>query len=68
MPHRIDKRDIVALAAYLAGLEIEFVDGVNGSDVSLSERPDKYLTMLSSRYQANPNYRDGKRHSIQTAT
>jgi len=40
MPHRRDKRDVVALAAYLAGLEIEFVDGVNGSEISKAERPE----------------------------
>jgi len=40
MPHRRDKRDVIALAAYLAGLEIEFVDGVNGSEISKAERPE----------------------------
>ena len=31
MPSRTDKRDALALSAYLSGIEIEFIDGVNGS-------------------------------------
>ncbi|KAF2714386.1 glycosyltransferase family 25 protein [Pleomassaria siparia CBS 279.74] len=31
MPHRSDKRDFIALMALVSDLDIEFVDGVNGS-------------------------------------
>ncbi|ORX96857.1 hypothetical protein BCR34DRAFT_578395 [Clohesyomyces aquaticus] len=31
MPHRTDKRDYLALMAHMSGLDIEFIDGVNGS-------------------------------------
>lgn len=34
MPNRSDKRDALSLSAYLTGLDIEFIDGVNGSLVS----------------------------------
>jgi hypothetical protein len=50
MPQRRDKRDMIALSAYLSGLEIEFVDGVNGTLISKQERPDVgffYLHLLS---------------------
>lgn len=40
MPDRRDKRDVAALAAFVSGLEIEFVDGVPGSEISTKERPD----------------------------
>lgn len=40
LPDRRDKRDAVALSAYLTGLEIEFVDGVTGSQISNRSRPD----------------------------
>jgi hypothetical protein len=39
MPNRSDKRDALALSAYLTGLEVEFIDGVNGSLVSQREYP-----------------------------
>lgn len=31
MPGRTDKRDALSISAYLTGLDIEFIDGVNGS-------------------------------------
>ena len=40
LPNRRDKRDAVTLSAYISGLEIEFVDGVNGSEVSTKEWPE----------------------------
>ncbi|KAF2113971.1 hypothetical protein BDV96DRAFT_495107 [Lophiotrema nucula] len=33
MPHRTDKRDYQALFAFVSDLDIEFIDGVNGSEV-----------------------------------
>ena len=33
MPHRSDKRDYIALMALVSGLDIEFADGVNGSEM-----------------------------------
>ena len=40
MPSRRDKRDMIALSAEMSGLEIEFIDGPKGSEVSRKERPD----------------------------
>jgi hypothetical protein len=40
MPGRGDKRDLMALAADMSGIQIEFVDGVNGSNVPIVARPD----------------------------
>lgn len=40
MPLRYDKRDMMALTAHLTGIDIEFVDGVNGSNVPIVARPD----------------------------
>jgi hypothetical protein len=31
MPHRVDKRDYLALMSLVSHLDIEFFDGVNGS-------------------------------------
>jgi hypothetical protein len=40
MPHRRDKRDMIVLSARLSGLEIEFIDGIPGADISKQERPE----------------------------
>lgn len=40
MRTRSDERDQIMLSAYISGLEIEFVDGVNGTLMSKGERPD----------------------------
>ncbi|KAF2264236.1 hypothetical protein CC78DRAFT_464096 [Lojkania enalia] len=40
MPHRIDKRDYQALMALVSGLDIEFVDGVNGSEIHPKALPN----------------------------
>ncbi|KAH8591350.1 hypothetical protein B0O99DRAFT_690711 [Bisporella sp. PMI_857] len=42
MPTRRDKRDALTLSAYFSGLELEFVDGVNGSEVSTKEYPNNW--------------------------
>lgn len=39
MPSRTDKRDALTISAYFSGLDIEFVDGVNGSLVSPKAYP-----------------------------
>jgi hypothetical protein len=39
MPSRTDKRDALTLAAYLTGIEIEFIDGPNGSLISAKAAP-----------------------------
>jgi hypothetical protein len=33
MPNRSDKRDALALSAYLSGLELEFIDGVDPATI-----------------------------------
>lgn len=33
MPHRIDKKDYLSLMAMVSDLDIEFIDGVNGSEI-----------------------------------
>jgi hypothetical protein len=40
MPSRTDKRDALALSAYLTGLEVEFIDGPNGSLISPKAAPE----------------------------
>ena len=44
MPNRRDKRDSLTLSAYLSGLEIEFIDGVNATDMSMKEYPNACYT------------------------
>lgn len=39
MPNRSDKRDALALSAYLSGLEIEFIDGVDPTSISPKAYP-----------------------------
>jgi hypothetical protein len=39
MPHRVDKKDTLALMALLSDLDIEFIDGVNGSAMHPSAMP-----------------------------
>ena len=39
MPNRTDKRDALALSAYLSGLEIEFNDGIDPTSVSPKALP-----------------------------
>ena len=39
MPSRSDKKDALTLAAHFSGLELEFIDGVNGSDVTSKAVP-----------------------------
>ena len=43
MPARSDKRDSLAFTAFLLGIQVEFIDGVDGSDVSLKEYPQVKL-------------------------
>ena len=50
MPHRSDKRDALTLSAYLTGLEIEFVDGPNGSDVSEKAYPPVSMKHVDSDF------------------
>ncbi|KAF2838870.1 glycosyltransferase family 25 protein [Patellaria atrata CBS 101060] len=42
MPNRSDKRDALTLSAYLTGLDVEFIDGVNGSLVSEKAYPQPW--------------------------
>lgn len=44
MPNRRDKRDALTVSAYMSGLELEFVDGVNGTQMSKKEYPDVIYT------------------------
>jgi hypothetical protein len=39
MPHRVDKKDTLALMALVSDLDIEFIDGVNGSSIHPSAMP-----------------------------
>ena len=43
MPSRSDKRDSVALAAYLLGLQVDFIDGINGSEINPKAYPQVIL-------------------------
>ncbi|KAF2788668.1 glycosyltransferase family 25 protein, partial [Melanomma pulvis-pyrius CBS 109.77] len=39
MPHRIDKRDYLSLMALVSNLNIDFIDGVNGSAIHPNAQP-----------------------------
>jgi hypothetical protein len=39
MPHRIDKRDYLALMGLVSNMEITIVDGVNGSKMHVDAIP-----------------------------
>ncbi|KAH8600700.1 hypothetical protein B0O99DRAFT_287006 [Bisporella sp. PMI_857] len=42
MPSRTDKRDALVLSAHVSGLDIEFADGVNGTEMSKKETPYRW--------------------------
>jgi hypothetical protein len=44
MPNRRDKRDTLSLSAYLLGFEIEFIDGINRTEISRKELPVNWDT------------------------
>lgn len=46
MPHRVDKRDTLALMALVSDLDIEFVDGINGSSIHPSAWPPVRICIL----------------------
>ena len=39
MPNRTDKRDAISLSAYVSGLDIEFIDGVDPAAMSPKAYP-----------------------------
>jgi len=39
MPTRRDKRDTLALSAYVSGIELELIDGINVTQMSMKEYP-----------------------------
>jgi hypothetical protein len=39
MPNRSDKRDAIALSAYVSGLQVEFIDGVDPASMSPKAYP-----------------------------
>ena len=49
MPHRTDKRDFLALMALVSDLEIEFFDGVNGSEIHPTAYPS--VRDISTKFQ-----------------
>jgi len=69
MPNRRDKRDLFALSASMTGIDIEFIDGVWGKDISASERPDVSTTTLTTfplLANADQPNRTGRGNSTQT--
>ena len=49
MASRSDKRDALAISAYLTGLDVEFIDGVNGSLIHERAYPKvRYETSINS--------------------
>ena len=51
MPSRTDKRDYLALMGLVSGLEIEFSDGVNGSEMHPRSFPSVCLLSPLSQLQ-----------------
>jgi len=47
MPHRVDKKDSLALMALVSDLDIEYIDGVNGSAIHPSAMPPVRIYYLS---------------------
>lgn len=46
MPQRSDKRDQIALSAYLSGLQVEFIDGVDPSLIAQKAIPQVRIVSL----------------------
>ena len=46
MPHRVDKKDTLALMALVSDLDIDFIDGVNGSLIHPSALPPVRIYIL----------------------
>ena len=48
MPNRSDKRDAIALSAYLSGLEVEFIDGVDATLMPEKAYPQVLFPLVES--------------------
>lgn len=55
MPSRTDKRDYLALMSLVSGLEIEFADGVNGSDMHPRSFPSVSLQCFDESIDTDQN-------------
>ena len=49
MPYRADKRDAWALATLYTGLDIEYIDGVDGKDIPAKAYPSVSHTIRISQ-------------------
>ncbi|CAI6341076.1 unnamed protein product [Periconia digitata] len=72
MPHRTDKRDYLALMGYVSNLQIDFIDGVNGSEMHPKSHPSFWKGTASTGdygvWRAHLNiYQHMLSHNIQTA-
>ena len=64
MPNRRDKRDTLTLSAYLTGIDVEFVDGVNVTYFSRKEYPNvRYTAQTILGAATNPKNRIGTMRS-----
>jgi hypothetical protein len=56
MPHRSDKRDYLALMSLVSHLDIEFVDGVNGSLIHPHALPPVFKPHKLHRFPESSNH------------
>ena len=62
MPSRRDKRDSIALAAFLLGLQVEFVDGVDGAEIPLKAYPQVLLSSSTQLIRHLAHVKVGMEH------